>query len=962
MATDSIARRVAQKEVWLFFASPVAWLFLASFAAVTLFVFFWVESFFARNIADIRPLFEWMPILLIFLCAALTMRMWSEERRTGTLEHVLTQPVALGRFVLGKFRACFTLLLLALICTLPLPITVSLIADLDWGPVAAGYMATALLGAAYLSAGLFISARTDNPIVSLIGTVALCGLLYLLGSATLTDFFDNRVGEILRLVGSGARFDSINRGVVDVRDLFYYFSLVMGFLSLNVYVLEKERWARTVATARHRHWRSATVLLLGNLLLANVWLDRIDFLRLDMTQGKLYSISQPSQDFLRQLQEPLLIRGYFSAKTHPLLSPLVPQLRDLIKEYEVAGKGRVHVEFVDPANSPELELEANERYGIVANPFQVADRYQSALVNSYFNILVRYGSEHETLGFSDLIEVRTATNSRAEVMLRNPEYDITRAIKDVLSNYRMGGDLFEGLDEPVEFIGYVSGDALLPDQLLAYKDSIKSQLDMAAGRSKGKFSVRFIAPESRGGDLARQIADEWGFRPMVASLGDDREFFFYLTLADTRQVVQLPTDDFDPAAFRLILDAGLKRFASGFTSTVALALPEVNRQMAQYKLGGPTFTNLERVITRDYSIRLEDLSDGGVTPEADILAVVAPHQLDEKSIFAIDQFLMRGGTVILATSPFTAELSGGQLRMQEWNSGLQQWLAHNGIEIGEQLVLDEQNAAFPAPVTRQSGEYEFRDVQMIDYPYFIDLRPPGLSPQHPITANLPQVTMAWASPVTVKRYADRRVTVLLESSAKSWLSDSMNITPNLGPDGLSSFRPRGDAQSADNVTTTEQREELGLVLQGRFDSFFSDRAHPLDSGKLEENPQLAGGTGVTSLLQRSPESARIVLYPSNDFMDDQILNAVATATGTQYLGPLELFMNTLDWALQDDQLLNIRSRAHFNRTLPPMERQAQVLIEYFNYGLAVSWLLLLAMAHWLLKILRRRRFAKGLAL
>jgi ABC-2 type transport system permease protein len=122
MATNSVTRRIAQKEVRLFFSSPVAWLFLASFAVATLFIFFWVESFFARNIADIRPLFEWMPILLIFLCAALTMRMWSEERHSGTLEHVLTQPASLWHFVMGKFCACFALLLLALTSTLPLPI------------------------------------------------------------------------------------------------------------------------------------------------------------------------------------------------------------------------------------------------------------------------------------------------------------------------------------------------------------------------------------------------------------------------------------------------------------------------------------------------------------------------------------------------------------------------------------------------------------------------------------------------------------------------------------------------------------------------------------------------------------------------------------------------------------------------------------------------------------------------
>jgi gliding motility-associated transport system permease protein/gliding motility-associatede transport system auxiliary component len=942
MATNSAARRVAQKEVLLFFSSPVAWLFLVSFAAVTLFVFFWVESFFARNIADIRPLFEWMPILLVFLSGALTMRMWSEERRTGTLEHILTQPVSLWRFVAGKFRACFILLLLALVATAPLPVCVALMAELDWGPVVAAYIATCLLGATYLSIGLFISARTDNPIVSLMGTVAVCGLLYLIGSPTMTDFFDNRVGELLRLLGSGSRFESITRGVIDVRDLFYYLSLTAAFLGLNVYALEQQRWSRGAGTPRHRYWRASTIVLLANLLVANLWLDRIDNLRLDMTRGKLYSISQPTHDFLARLQEPLLIRGYFSAKTHPLLSPLVPQLRDLMKEYEIAGKGKVRAQFIDPAINPDLEQEANERYGIHATPFQVADRYQAALVNSYFSILVQYGSEYETLGFSELIEVRTAANDGAEVQLRNPEYDITRAIKDVMYNYQMGGSLFDGIDEPVEFIAYVSGDELLPEQLLAYKRSITAQLQEPVRKSSGKFSVRFIEPEAGGGTVARQIADEWGFRPMVTALDDEREFYFYLTLADQRQVVQLPTDNFDPVNFRTALDAGLKRFASGFTRTVALVVPEANPQLARFKLGGPTFNHLEQAISRDYSIQLEDLSDGSVSPEADILAVVAPHQLDENAIFAIDQFLMRGGTVILASSPYTAEISGGELRLQDWNSGLQDWLAHHGISIADTLVLDEQNATFPAPISRQSGEYEFHDVQMIDYPYFIDLRTDALDSEHPVTSNLPQVTMAWASPITVEPERGYQLTRLLTSSDKSWVSDSMDITP-----GAKSDSSKRGAQ------------KLGVAVQGRFNSFFSDRPHPMStvSGeRMSENP------GIHSLVRRSPESARIVVYSSNDFMDDQILSALVTASGTQYLGPIELFMNTLDWALQDDQLLQVRSRAHFNRTLPPMERQGQAIIEYLNYAMAVLWLALLAVVHWLRKVARRRRYAKGLSL
>jgi ABC-2 type transport system permease protein len=104
------------------------------------------------------------------------------------------------------------------------------------------------------------------------------------------------------------------------------------------------------------------------------------------------------------------------------------------------------------------------------------------------------------------------------------------------------------------------------------------------------------------------------------------------------------------------------------------------------------------------------------------------------------------------------------------------------------------------------------------------------------------------------------------------------------------------------------------------------------------------------------------VFASNDFIDDQILNTQVMATGTQYLGPLEVFMNTLDWSLRDDQLLDIRSQAHFNRTLPPMERQAQALIEYFNYGLAILWLVLLALLHQLLKLLQRRRYRRELSL
>ena len=943
MNSDRVAATVARKELRLFFASPAAWLFLASFAAANSFIVFWVESFFARNIADIRPLFEWMPILLIFLCAALTMRAWSEERSRGTIEHILTQPHSPWQFVAGKFCACLTLLGLAVVLTLPLPFTVALIANLDWGPVLGGYAATLMLGAMYLTIGLYISALSDNSVVSLIATVMLCSVLYLSGSPDFTAYFSDQTGNMLRLLGSATRFDAITRGVLDLRDIIYYISIGAGFLTLNVYALESLRCYGQPATVGLKRKRGITLLLVVNLIMTNLWLSPLDTLRLDTTKGKLYSISPATSFLLEDLQEPLLIRGYFSNKTHPLLAPLVPQIQDLLQEYEIAGNGKVISHIVDPAEDPSLEREANEIYGISSTPFRIADRHQASLVNAYFNVLVRYGNEFRSLRFTDLIEVRAVPNTPTEVLLRNPEYQITNAIRQVVTDYVSGGRLFDGIEEPVEFIGYVSNDALLPQTLRAYKRSIEQQLALAADKSEGKFSVRFIEPEARDGDVARRIRQNWGFKPMVAQEGAGNEFYFYLTLATPEQVVQLPTGEFNPANFRLALDAGLKRFTTGFNKVVALSLPPGRTGDSPLQASGPVFTHLERALSREYSLRQEDLSDGTVAADADILAVIAPRSLGSHALFAIDQFLMRGGTVVLVTAPFSASITAGKLQLNTYDSGLQGWLAHHGINIERSVVLDSQNASFTVPVTRLAGEYEFHDAELRNYPYFIDLRPPGLI-AHPVTRNLPQLTMPWASPIVAKPFADTQITPLLQSSSDAWLSVKQGIMPTAVTGGATQMQaPAGDGKAY----------TLGLLMNGRFSSFFK-----------EGNPGAIINEDVssTNLLEHSAESARIILYASNDFMSDEILQGIVAASGTQYLGSLELLLNSLDWAMQDEHLLGIRSRGHFNRTLPPMERRMQKTIEYTNYALALLLLGVMVLGSWLSARQRRRRYSRGLLL
>lgn len=948
-------RRIAAKEITLFFASPVAYLFLAVFAAVSLFIFFWGEAFFSRNIADVRPLFEWMPLLLIFLASTLTMRMWSEERRTGTLEHVLTQPVPLWHFVLGKFFGCLALLAIALLITLPLPITVAIIGELDWGPVWAGYLATFLLGAAYLSIGLFVSSRSDNQIVSLITAVAVCGIFYLLGSKTLTDFFGNQAGEWLRLLGTGSRFESITRGVVDLRDLYYYLSLIAVFLTLNTFSLERERWALTGSREHHTGWRVMTALLVANAVGANFWLGQVNSLRIDATAGNQYSISPATEEYLQQLQEPLLLRGYFSSKTHPLLSPLVPQLRDLMQEYAVVSDGRVRVEFVDPVTQPDLEEEANQKYAIQPVPFQVADRYQAAVVNSYFNVLVQYGDEYQVLGFRELIEIKTRGEGDLNVQLRNPEHDLTRAIKKVLHTYQAGGNLFDTVKGELTFNAYISADARLPQPLQEFRKVVAEHTQTMQQQSKGRLTVNFLEPEANGGAVGQQILQDYGFQPMATNLFSNDRFYFYLTLGQGEQVVQIPLDDMSEASFERNLSSAIKRFASGFTKTVALVAPAPATPHQFGGMNSPQFNQLESFLGAELNVVTEDLSDGRVSGQADILLLAAPKNLDEKQLFAVDQFLMQGGTVIAATSPYSASVSNRSLSVQSQTSGLQEWLTHHGLQIENQLVMDTQNVPFPVPVARNVGGFTVQEIRMLDYPYFVDVRGEGLNQDNPITANLPQATLAWASPIIVdqEKQKSRTITELLRSSDNAWLSNSTQVMPRVDGGSLSRFTPEGEQKS----------RLLGVVSAGRFDSYFAGKASPLLAQADEENAQDGAGdtTTVSGVIERSPESARIILFSSNDFLTDQLLQMAGAAGGGEYLNSLQLLANTVDWSLEDAGLLSIRSRGNFNRTLPTLEHSTQLFWEYLNYGLALLALLIVAGVRYQINRSRQKVYQQLLA-
>ena len=924
----------ARKELSGYFGSPMALIFIGAFLAAALFTFFWVDTFFARGVADVRPLFRWMPLLTMFLVAALTMRQWSEEQHSGTLEILLTLPVSPLKLVLGKFLAVLALVSVALALTIFLPITVALLGDLDWGPVIGGYLASVLLASAYAAIGLFVSSRTNNQIVSLILSVLVCGVFYLVGSAGVTDFVGGSAGAILRAIGSGSRFTSIERGVIDLRDLAYYLSLSGVFLALNVASINAVRWG---AGPRTQPTRRAvvltTALVVANLILVNVWLYPLARLRVDLTGQREYTLSPATRDLLDGLQEPLLVRGYFSERTHPLLAPLVPRVGDMLREYQLASRGKMELDLIDPAKAPELEAEANQVYGIRPTPFQVSGRYEESIINSYFSILIQYGDQNAVLGFGDLIEVEPRRDGTVDVQLRNLEYDLTSAIRKTVYGFQSVDAVLAALSEPARLTLYVT-QATLPADLAEVPATIERVSTEISTESGGKFEFSTVDPDQPGSPTSRQdLYELYGLQPLAVSFFSEESYLLYMVLNAGDQAEVIYPSGASEADIRGAIESGLKRGSTGFLQVVALwtppdepAVDEYGQQQAPIS----SWNELYGALRQEYEVRVADLTSGQVETDVDVLVLVAPQGMTDVERFAVDQYLMRGGAVVVAAGNFalTVDQYVGGLGLKPLEGGLREMLASYGIDIEQSLVLDPQNEPFPVTVNRSVGDLQVQELQAMDYPFFVDVRPDGMSGDNAIVSNLPAVTMNWSSPLRVDEATDAamQVDVLLKSSDESWTQVNTLIQPDFELYPEAGFP----------VSQQRQSSVLGVAVQGVFGSFFSGQPSPLDQTAGEAGDGAPAQMGPRpARIDVSPGTSRLVVLGSAEFVDDIVLEISSQLGADRYLNSLRLVQNAVAWATEDADLLAIRARGTSTRVLAPLAEGAQTVWETANYVMAL---------------------------
>ena len=238
-------QNIARREFSAYFATPTAFVFIAIFVALTGAFTFYIGRFFERNQANLESFFTFLPWLYLFLVPAVAMRMWAEERKSGTIEQLLTLPITVTEAVLGKYIAAWLFCGVALLLTTPLWITVNVLGMPDNGVIVVGYVGAFLMAGAFLSVGACASALTRNQIIAFIGGASVCFLFTLSGVDLVLSLFRGwappALSEVIATMSFLTRFEALSRGVIELRDLIFFGSFIAFWLFVTTLIVDLKK-------------------------------------------------------------------------------------------------------------------------------------------------------------------------------------------------------------------------------------------------------------------------------------------------------------------------------------------------------------------------------------------------------------------------------------------------------------------------------------------------------------------------------------------------------------------------------------------------------------------------------------------------------------------------------------------------------------------------------------------------
>lgn len=400
---------IARRELKALFDSPAGYVLLIVFLVINGFLFF--RQAYLTNSATMRPMMDILPWLLLFFVPAVAMRTLAEDTRHGTLEVLLSQPINELQLLLGKYLGATLFLWLALLLTLVIPASLTLGAQIQWGAVAAQYVGAMLLAAGLAGVGVWASGIARSQITAFIVAVAVMFLLVLVGLNPLVVGLPAQLGIIAARLGVLSHFDSIGRGVIDLRDVVYFLSLAAIFLTLAYGSL----MARKLATGQApvRRLRVGVLLLVATLVVINLLGSYISG-RLDLTPGRAYTLSPASKTLVSGLSDIVTIKLFASPELPAEVGLMKRDLDDLLGDLRTAGKGKIRIVERDPDADPAIKREA-ANLGITPVQFNVVGQSSLQVKEGYLGLVIQYADASEPIPFvrrTDDLEYRVASAIR----------------------------------------------------------------------------------------------------------------------------------------------------------------------------------------------------------------------------------------------------------------------------------------------------------------------------------------------------------------------------------------------------------------------------------------------------------------------------------------------------------------------------------------------------------------------
>lgn len=408
---------IARRELATLFNHPTGYVLLVVMLGANAFLCF--RQVYVIGLASLRPMFDLLPWLFLFFVPAVTMRTLAEDYRSGILEVVLTQPITELELLLGKFAGAVLFLWCALALTLPIPLGLALGAHMAWGTVIAQYTGGALLAAGLAGVGVWASSLTRSQITAFILAVAVTFVLILVGLGDLLVGLPPSLAGIAAHLGVLSHFESIGRGVIDLRDAVYFASLSAVFLAFAYGALAGRSLAR--AGIRKKRLRSGVALVVALLVVVNLLGGYIGG-RLDLTPGRSYTLSHGARQIVGHLDDLVTIKEFASDELPTQAALMKRDVDDLLTDLRSASHGKIRVLHQNPATDSIAMRDARD-LGVEPVQFNVVGTSELQVKQGWLGLVVQYGTGHETIPFvgsTDDLEYRLAASIRSLTRTAKP--------------------------------------------------------------------------------------------------------------------------------------------------------------------------------------------------------------------------------------------------------------------------------------------------------------------------------------------------------------------------------------------------------------------------------------------------------------------------------------------------------------------------------------------------------------